>query len=73
MGLTTAIGVLEGTRSPMFAIALVFSLIVRRWQHGEQLQRCPGAAAGAPLLPRHAGSRAARADGAAAPPAPRRR
>lgn len=28
MGLTTAIGVLEGTNSPMFAIALVFSLIV---------------------------------------------
>ena len=28
MGLTTAIGVLQGTNSPMFAIALVFSLIV---------------------------------------------
>jgi hypothetical protein len=28
MGLTTAIGVLEGTNSPMFAISLVFSLIV---------------------------------------------
>ncbi|KAI3435567.1 hypothetical protein D9Q98_001632 [Chlorella vulgaris] len=28
MGLTTAIGVLEGTNSPMFAMALVFSLIV---------------------------------------------
>lgn len=28
MGLTTAIGVLEGTNHPMFAIALVFSLIV---------------------------------------------
>ena len=30
MGLTTAIGVLQGTNSPMFAIALVFSLIVSR-------------------------------------------
>lgn len=28
MGLTTAIGVLQGTNSPMFAISLVFSLIV---------------------------------------------
>lgn len=28
MGLTTAIGVLEGTNHPMFAISLVFSLIV---------------------------------------------
>lgn len=29
MGLTTALGVLQGTSSPAFAIALVFSLIVR--------------------------------------------
>lgn len=28
MGLTSAIGVLQGTASPVFAIALVFSLIV---------------------------------------------
>jgi uncharacterized protein len=28
MGLTTALGVLQGTNSPFFAIALVFSLIV---------------------------------------------
>jgi acid phosphatase family membrane protein YuiD len=28
MGLTTAIGVLQGTNTPWFAIALVFSLIV---------------------------------------------
>ena len=40
MGLTTAIGVLQGTNSPLFAIALVFSLIVsagcagREQRHG---------------------------------------
>ena len=28
MGLTTSVGVLEGTNNPLFAICLVFSLIV---------------------------------------------
>lgn len=54
MGLTTAIGVLQGTNSPMFAISLVFSLIVshaallwhscQRLQHGRQAALAVGAA-----------------------------
>ena len=42
MGLTTALGVLEGTNSHLFAISLVFSLIVSAYRGGGLCCLWPG-------------------------------